>query len=142
MGECKSPTQAGFCCRVDRRASTTSFRNTVLAVARQRAGPGDDRPKQFCALSGGETLLKQTRQRVGRMIPASCERRGDMGHMCGSYAMGKGSAKRANAVSFREPRTSVKYPNSSVSDWASTVGKEVTVWGARRGWWVRGSCRS
>jgi mannose-1-phosphate guanylyltransferase len=30
---------------------------------------GDDRPKQFCALSGGETLLKQTRQRVGRMIP-------------------------------------------------------------------------
>src|SRR5713101_5949313 len=30
---------------------------------------GDDRPKQFCALSGGDTLLKQTRQRVGRMIP-------------------------------------------------------------------------
>lgn len=30
---------------------------------------GDDRPKQFCALSGGETLLKQTRHRVGRMIP-------------------------------------------------------------------------
>ena len=30
---------------------------------------GDDRPKQFCALSGGETLLKQTRQRIGRMIP-------------------------------------------------------------------------
>ena len=30
---------------------------------------GDDRPKQFCALSGSETLLKQTRQRIGRMIP-------------------------------------------------------------------------
>jgi mannose-1-phosphate guanylyltransferase len=30
---------------------------------------GDDRPKQFCALSGDETLLKQTRQRIGRMIP-------------------------------------------------------------------------
>jgi mannose-1-phosphate guanylyltransferase len=29
---------------------------------------GDDRPKQFCALTGGETLLKQTRRRVGRMI--------------------------------------------------------------------------
>src|SRR5258706_16313678 len=30
---------------------------------------GDDRPKQFCALSGGETLLKQTPQRLGRMKP-------------------------------------------------------------------------
>jgi len=30
---------------------------------------GDDRPKQFCALSGGETLLKQTRRRVGQTIP-------------------------------------------------------------------------
>jgi len=30
---------------------------------------GDDGPKQFCALGGGETLLKQTRQRIGRMIP-------------------------------------------------------------------------
>src|SRR5579862_1698859 len=29
---------------------------------------GDDRPKQFCALTGGETLLEQTRRRVGRMI--------------------------------------------------------------------------
>jgi len=29
---------------------------------------GDNRPKQFCALAGGETLLKQTRRRVGRMI--------------------------------------------------------------------------
>jgi mannose-1-phosphate guanylyltransferase len=29
---------------------------------------GDDRPKQFCALTGGETLLTQTRRRVGRMI--------------------------------------------------------------------------
>jgi mannose-1-phosphate guanylyltransferase len=30
---------------------------------------GDDRPKQFCALTGGETLLKQTRRRIARMIP-------------------------------------------------------------------------
>jgi len=30
---------------------------------------GDDRPKQFCALSGGETLLKETRRRVARIIP-------------------------------------------------------------------------
>jgi mannose-1-phosphate guanylyltransferase len=29
---------------------------------------GDDRPKQFCALTGGETLLKQTRRRVARMV--------------------------------------------------------------------------
>jgi len=28
----------------------------------------DDRPKQFCAISGGETLLDQTRARVGRII--------------------------------------------------------------------------
>src|SRR5713226_4576409 len=30
---------------------------------------GDDRPKQFCALTGGETLLKQTRRRVAQIIP-------------------------------------------------------------------------
>src|SRR5438094_2997112 len=30
---------------------------------------GDDRPKQFCALTGGETLLDQTRRRVARVIP-------------------------------------------------------------------------
>src|SRR5271170_21544 len=29
---------------------------------------GDDRPKQFCALTGSETLLKQTQRRVGQMI--------------------------------------------------------------------------
>ncbi len=29
---------------------------------------GDDRPKQFCALIGGATLLEQTRYRVSRMI--------------------------------------------------------------------------
>jgi mannose-1-phosphate guanylyltransferase len=29
---------------------------------------GDDRPKQFCAPTGGETLLDQTRRRVNRMI--------------------------------------------------------------------------
>ena len=32
---------------------------------------GDDRPKQFCALTGGETLLKQTRRRVARIISGS-----------------------------------------------------------------------
>ena len=31
---------------------------------------GDERPKQFCALTGSETLLKQTRRRVGRMVLA------------------------------------------------------------------------
>ena len=30
---------------------------------------GDDRPKQFCALTGGETLLDQTRRRISGMIP-------------------------------------------------------------------------
>jgi mannose-1-phosphate guanylyltransferase len=30
---------------------------------------GDDRPKQFCALAGDETLLEQTRQRVSRVVP-------------------------------------------------------------------------
>jgi mannose-1-phosphate guanylyltransferase len=30
---------------------------------------GDDRPKQFCALTGGETLLDQTRRRAARLIP-------------------------------------------------------------------------
>lgn len=29
---------------------------------------GDDRPKQFCALLGGETLLEQTRRRAARLI--------------------------------------------------------------------------
>ena len=29
---------------------------------------GDERPKQFCALTGSETLLKQTRRRIGRMV--------------------------------------------------------------------------
>src|SRR6201993_2555615 len=29
---------------------------------------GDDRPKQFCALTGGETLLVETRQRVSRVV--------------------------------------------------------------------------
>jgi mannose-1-phosphate guanylyltransferase len=31
---------------------------------------GDERPKQFCALTGSETLLKQTRRRLGRMVLA------------------------------------------------------------------------
>ena len=30
---------------------------------------GDDRPKQFCALTGGKTLLQRTRRRVSRAIP-------------------------------------------------------------------------
>jgi mannose-1-phosphate guanylyltransferase len=32
---------------------------------------GDERPKQFCALTGTDTLLKQTRRRVSRMIAVS-----------------------------------------------------------------------
>jgi mannose-1-phosphate guanylyltransferase len=31
---------------------------------------GDDRPKQFCRLLGDETLLEQTRRRLGRLVPA------------------------------------------------------------------------
>ncbi len=31
---------------------------------------GDDRPKQFCALMGDETLLQQTQRRVSRLVPA------------------------------------------------------------------------
>src|SRR5580692_6560936 len=31
---------------------------------------GDDRPKQFCPLVGGRTLLAQTKERVARSIPA------------------------------------------------------------------------
>jgi mannose-1-phosphate guanylyltransferase len=29
---------------------------------------GDDRPKQFCALLGGSTLLEQTRRRAARIV--------------------------------------------------------------------------
>lgn len=32
---------------------------------------GDDRPKQFCAVTGDETLLQQTQRRVSRLVPAS-----------------------------------------------------------------------
>ena len=39
----------------------------LLPLTRRIAG--DDRPKQFCALIGGETLLKQTRRRVARITP-------------------------------------------------------------------------
>jgi Nucleotidyl transferase len=34
-----------------------------------RALTGDDRPKQFCPLIGGETLMHQTRCRVSQVIP-------------------------------------------------------------------------
>jgi mannose-1-phosphate guanylyltransferase len=40
--------------------------NRLLPLTRKITG--DNRPKQFCALTGGETLLNQTRRRVGRMI--------------------------------------------------------------------------
>ena len=33
-----------------------------------RAIAGDDRPKQFCPLLGDETLLAQTRRRVGMLV--------------------------------------------------------------------------
>lgn len=38
-------------------------------VSLTRRIAGDHRPKQFCALSGGETLLRQTQRRVARVIP-------------------------------------------------------------------------
>ena len=34
-----------------------------------RAIAGDERPKQFCAVIGDETLLQQTIRRVGRLVP-------------------------------------------------------------------------
>ena len=36
-----------------------------------RALSGDDRPKQFCAMFGGETLLGRTRRRVAKLVPPS-----------------------------------------------------------------------
>jgi mannose-1-phosphate guanylyltransferase len=30
---------------------------------------GDDRPKQFCAITGKETLLHQTQRRISRLVP-------------------------------------------------------------------------
>ncbi|MBZ5620564.1 MAG: hypothetical protein LAQ69_17840, partial [Acidobacteriia bacterium] len=38
----------------------------MLPLTRRIAG--DDRPKQFCAIMSGDTLLHQTRRRVRRMI--------------------------------------------------------------------------
>jgi len=38
----------------------------LLPLTRRIAG--DNRPKQFCAIMGGETLVAQTRRRVGRII--------------------------------------------------------------------------
>lgn len=35
-----------------------------------RAIAGDDRPKQFCAVMGDETLLQQTQRRVSQLVPA------------------------------------------------------------------------
>ena len=40
----------------------------VLPLTRTIAG--DDRPKQFCAVMGDETLLQQTQRRVSRLVPA------------------------------------------------------------------------
>ena len=39
----------------------------LLSLTRRIAG--DDRPKQFCAIVGDETLLQQTRRRVSRLVP-------------------------------------------------------------------------
>lgn len=39
----------------------------LLPLTRQITG--DDRPKQFCALTGGETLLEQTRRRISQVVP-------------------------------------------------------------------------
>ena len=35
-----------------------------------RSIAGDDRPKQFCALVGDETLLTETRRRAALAVPA------------------------------------------------------------------------
>jgi mannose-1-phosphate guanylyltransferase len=40
----------------------------LLPLTRQIAG--DDRPKQFCAVIGDETLLQQTERRVSRLVPS------------------------------------------------------------------------
>ncbi len=40
----------------------------LLTLTREIAG--DDRPKQFCAVVGDETLLEQTRGRVARSVSA------------------------------------------------------------------------
>jgi mannose-1-phosphate guanylyltransferase len=40
----------------------------LLPLTRKIAG--DDRPKQFCAVVGSETLLDQTQRRVGRIVPS------------------------------------------------------------------------
>jgi mannose-1-phosphate guanylyltransferase len=39
----------------------------LLTLTRKIAG--DDRPKQFCAVMGTETLLQQTQRRISRLIP-------------------------------------------------------------------------
>jgi mannose-1-phosphate guanylyltransferase len=39
----------------------------LLPLTRKLAG--DDRPKQFCAVMGIETLLSQTRRRISRLVP-------------------------------------------------------------------------
>src|SRR5215510_5938499 len=41
----------------------------LLPLTRQISG--DERPKQFCALTGGETLVRQTRRRVARAVSLS-----------------------------------------------------------------------
>src|SRR6266550_1229583 len=42
----------------------TRLRSMTRAIA------GDDRPKQFCSIIGGRTLLDQTRERVALSVPS------------------------------------------------------------------------
>ena len=62
--------------KLEVRARRSHRRGVILAggdgkrlLPLTRKISGDDRPKQFCALTGGETLLDQTRRRVAPMIP-------------------------------------------------------------------------
>ena len=64
------PVKIGTCTRVSHRWGVIlagGDGKRLLPLTRRITG--DDRPKQFCALTGGETLLKQTQRRIAGIIP-------------------------------------------------------------------------